>query len=68
MKTRLIFLLPLLLLFINCSDSDTDSSPLTLSESTFENVDANGATLRIKIKANSAWKVSSDKQWCFPYK
>lgn len=68
MKTRLIFLLPLLLLFINCSDSDTDSSPLTLSESTFENVDANGATLRIKIESNSTWKVSSDKQWCFPHK
>ena len=67
MKTKLIFLLPLLLLFINCTDSDTDSSSLKLSESTFKNVDGNGETLRINIESNSAWKVSSDQQWCIPF-
>lgn len=66
MKTKLIFLLPLLLFFIHCSDSDNDSS-MTLSNPSFENVSADGEVVRIKVKSDAAWRVSSDRQWCIPY-
>lgn len=65
MKTRLIFLLPLLFLFaISCEDSD--SATLEVSKSTFEDISASGETLTIDITCSSSWTVVSNKQWCTP--
>lgn len=62
MKTRLIFLLPLLWLVMGCSDSD--SATLNLSKSTFDDIGASGETISVDISCNSSWSVSSNKQWC----
>ena len=40
MKTRLIFLLPLLWMLIGCSDSNSDSATLEISQSTFDNINS----------------------------
>ena len=42
MKTRLIFLLPLLWMLIGCSDSNSDSATLEISQSTFDNINSEG--------------------------
>ena len=68
MKTRLIFLLPLLFFLISCGDSDSETAKLELSQSTFDDVSANGETLKIDVTCNSSWSVSSNKQWCVPNK
>lgn len=49
MKTRLIFLLPLLFFLISCGDSDSETAKLELSQSTFDDVSANGETLKIDV-------------------
>ena len=64
MKTRLIFLLPLLWILIGCDDSD--SATLNISESKFDNISASGESLTIDITCSSSWTVTSNKQWCIP--
>ena len=64
MKTRLIFLLPLLWILIGCDDSD--SATLNISESKFDNISASGESLTIDITCSSSWTVTSNKQWCNP--
>ena len=62
MKTRFIFLLPLLWILIGCNDSD--SATLNISESKFDNISASGESLTINITCSSSWTVTSNKQWC----
>ena len=64
MKTRLIFLLPLLWILIGCDDSD--SATLNISESKFDNISASGESLTIDITCSSSWTVTSKKQKCIP--
>lgn len=64
MKTKLIFLLPLLWILIGCDDSD--SATLNISESKFDNISASGESLTIDITCSSSWTVTSNKQWCIP--
>lgn len=64
MKTKLIFLLPLLWILIGCDDSD--SATLHISESKFDNISASGESLTIDITCSSSWTVTSNKQWCIP--
>ena len=63
MKTRLIFLLPLLFFLISCGDSDSETAKLELSQSTFDDVSANGETLKIDVTCNSTWQTSSNQSW-----
>ena len=53
MKTKLIFLLPLLWILIGCDDSD--SATLHISESKFDNISASGESLTIDITCSSSW-------------
>ena len=46
MKTRLIFLLPLLWMLIGCSDSNSDSATLEISQSTFDNINSEGSIIK----------------------
>lgn len=64
MKTRFIFLLPLVWLLIGCNDSET--ATLELSESNFNNISASNGTVTIDITCSSSWNVRSNKQWCTP--
>ncbi|WP_288360781.1 zinc-dependent metalloproteinase lipoprotein [uncultured Bacteroides sp.] len=66
MKTRLIFLLPLLWVLIGCSDSDSDSATLEISQSIFNDVNSEGATIKVSITCNSTWRTSSNQSWCIP--
>ena len=68
MKTRLIFLVSLLFFLISCGDSDSETAKLELSQSTFDDVSANGETLKIDITCNSTWQASSNQSWCIPNK
>lgn len=65
MKTRLIFLLPLLWMLIGCSDSDSSgTATLKVSETAFKNISADGETLTINIQSNNNWNISSNNPWC----
>lgn len=64
MKTKLIFLLPLLWILIGCDDSD--SATLHISESKFDNISASGKSLTIDITCSSSWTVTSNKHGAFP--
>lgn len=65
MKTRLIFLLPLLWVLIGCSDSDSSgTATLKVSETAFKNISADGETLTINIQSNNNWNISSNNSWC----
>lgn len=66
MKTRLIFLLPLLWLVMGCSDSDSDNATLEISQSTFNDVSSTGSSLKVSIICSSTWKISSNQSWCIP--
>ena len=68
MKTRLIFLLPLLWVLIGCSDSDSDSDSATLeiSQSTFDDVSPEGSIIKVSVTCNSTWRTSSNQNWCIP--
>lgn len=68
MKTRLIFLVSLLFFLISCGDFDSETAKLELSQSTFDDVSANGETLKIDITCNSTWQASSNQSWCIPNK
>lgn len=66
MKTRLIFLLPLLWVLIGCSDSNSDSATLEISQSTFDDVSSEGAAIKVSITCNSTWRTTSNQSWCIP--
>lgn len=68
MKTKFIFLFPLLYFFISCGDSESDSAVLEISKSTFTDIKADGESFKIEITCNSSWTVVSNKQWCIPNK
>ena len=60
MKTKLIFLLPLLWMLMGCDDSD--SATLNISRIEFDNISASGGSLTIDIACSSSWTVTSNKQ------
>lgn len=68
MKTRFIFILPLLMILIGCSDSDADTAILEITPSTFNDITSQGSTIKVSITSNSSWKVSSNQSWCVPNK
>ena len=66
MKTRLIFLLPLLWMLIGCSDSNSDSATLEISQSTFDNINSEGSIIKVSVTCNSTWRTISNQSWCIP--
>ena len=54
MKTRLIFLLPLLFFLISCGDSDSETAKLELSQSTFDDVSAPKRETCLKMRSPEA--------------
>ena len=66
MKTRLIFLLPLLWVLIGCSDSNSDSATLEISQSTFNDISSEGSIIKVSITCNSTWRTTSNQSWCIP--
>lgn len=64
MKVKYLYLCILAIVFASCQDSKTDSSGLELSESTFENVRSDGATLTVEITSSSSWTAASSAAWC----
>ena len=66
MKTRLIFLLPLLWMLIGCSDSNSDSETLEISQSTFDNINSEGSIIKVSVTCNSTWRTISNQSWCIP--
>lgn len=63
---HLFFLFILTSFFAGCKDSESDSLQFELSESAFNNVSYEGATLEVQITAGAAWTASSDAIWCTP--
>lgn len=66
MKTRLIFLFPLLWMLIGCSDSNSDSATLEISQSTFDNINSEGSIIKVSVTCNSTWRTISNQSWCIP--
>lgn len=66
MKTRLIFLLPFLWVLMSCSDSDSDVATLEISQTTFNDITSEEATIKVSITCSSTWRVSSNQSWCVP--
>ena len=64
MKVKYLFISILAFLFAGCQDSKTENSGLELSESTFENVSSNGATLTVEITSSDSWVAASSAAWC----
>ncbi len=59
MKTEYLFVILLVLIgFSSCEDSTSDAT-LELSQSTFENISSDGATLTVNI--TSKWLLDSSK-------
>ena len=67
MRIKYLFLLIILTGFwTGCKDSELDSPPIDLSESEFNDVSNEGATLKLEITTGSTWTASSDVDWCRP--
>lgn len=68
MKIKYLFLLLILLTGVSsCEDSDSeDNSKLELSESSFEDISSDGATLTINIISTDSWVAASSSNWCSP--
>ena len=45
-----------------CEDNETNY--LELSESSFSNVDGDGATLTVSVTSDVEWQISKTAQWC----
>lgn len=59
MKTEYLFVILLVLIgFSSCEDSTSDTT-LELSQSTFENISSNGATLTVNITSSDSWTAAS---------
>lgn len=55
MKTEYLFVILLVLIgFSSCEDSTSDAT-LELSQSTFENISSDGATLTVNITCSDSW-------------
>lgn len=68
MKIKLIFLISLLLFFIGCTESNSESPGLEIiSQSKFDNINANGEIVTINISSNSSWTITAPT-WCSPSK
>lgn len=67
MRIKYLFLLIILTGFwTGCKDSELDSPSIDLSESEFNDVSNEGATLKLEITTGSTWTASSDVDWCRP--
>lgn len=63
MKEKLLLLISIFsLIFYSCDDSEKDF--LSLSQSSFNNVSSDGATLKVDITSSSEWTVSQTAKWC----
>lgn len=59
MKTEYLFVILLVLIgFSSCEDSTSDAT-LELSQSTFENISSDGATLTVNITCSDSWTAAS---------
>lgn len=62
MKTEYLFVILLVLIgFSSCEDSTSDAT-LELSQSTFENISSDGATLTVNITSSDSWTAASSSQ------
>lgn len=67
MKIKHLFLLIILVsFFTGCKDSESETLQFELSESAFNNVSYEGATLEVEITSGAAWTASSNVTWCTP--
>lgn len=66
MKTEYLFVILLVLIgFSSCEDSTSDAT-LELSQSTFENISSDGATLTVNITSSDSWTAASSSTACNP--
>lgn len=64
MKTEYLFVILLVLIgFSSCEDSTSDAT-LELSQSTFENISSDGATLTVNITCSDSWTAASSSTAC----
>ena len=64
MKTEYLFVILLVLIgFSSCEDSTSDAT-LELSQSTFENISSDGATLTVNITSSDSWTAASSSTAC----
>lgn len=61
---KLIYILLSLVLFWSCEEPDSGSTVLKVSETTFDDVDAQGFDLAINVTSNSSWMATSYATWC----
>ena len=63
MKTEYLFVILLVLIgFSSCEDSS--DATLELSQSTFENISSDGATLTVNITSSDSWTAASSSTAC----
>lgn len=62
MRVKYLFLI--LILLIGFSGCEDDSSSLEVSQSVFNNVSSDGATLEVDVMSSDAWVVSDNATWC----
>lgn len=63
MKTKINLLLVCTILFIGCQVSEPVF--LTISKTSFNEINSNGSTLTVEVKSNDSWIVSSNNpEWC----
>ena len=64
MKTEYLFVILLVLIgFSSCEDSTSDAT-LELSQSTFESISSDGATLTVNITSSDSWTAASSSTAC----
>ena len=67
MKTEYLFVILLVLIgFSSCEDSTSDAT-LELSQSTFENISSDGATLTVNITCSDSWTAASSSTACISF-
>lgn len=55
----------LLMGFSSCEDDSSEDTPsLEISQSTFDNISSNGATVEVNVTSNDSWTASTDATWC----
>lgn len=64
MKIKYLFLISLFgFILWGCEDDEPNNS-LELSESSFNDISSNGATLEVDVTSNSDWTVTNKTTWC----
>lgn len=53
-------------MLIGCSDSNSDSATLEISQSTFDNINSEGSIIKVSVTCNSTWRTISNQSWCIP--